>query len=97
MLTTLKVGPHTPSYQHLNIPNKEIVTLSVKQGANSVVEKTVMESGISKNYGVTILTIKRDSHYITDITPDTIIKQGDLLYLFGAPTNINNLNKELSL
>ncbi|CAM4249302.1 cation:proton antiporter [Gillisia hiemivivida] len=97
MLTTLKVGPHTPSYQHLNIPNKEIVTLSVKQGANKVVEKTVMESGISKNYGITILTIKRDSHYITDITPDTVIKQGDLLYLFGAPSNINNLNKELSL
>ncbi len=97
MLTTLKVGPHTPSYRHLNIPNKDIVTLSVTQGANSVVEKTVMESGISKNYGVTILTIKRDSHYITDITPDTVIKQGDLLYLFGAPSNINNLNKELSL
>jgi len=97
MLTTLKVGPHTPSYRHLNIPNKDIVTLSVKQGANSVVEKTVMESGISKNYGVTILTIKRDSHYLTDITPETVIKQGDLLYLFGAPSNINNLNKELSL
>ncbi len=96
MLTTLKAGPHTPSYQHLNIPNKEIVTVSVQQGANAVVEKTVMESGISKNYGVTILAIKRNNHYITDITPDSVIKQGDLLYLFGAPSNINHLNKVLS-
>lgn len=97
MLTTLKAGPHTPAYQHLNIPNKEIVTLSVKQGANAIVEKTLMESGISKNYGITILAIKRDSHYITDITPDAVIKTGDLLYLFGAPSNINNLNKLLSV
>ncbi|MBK5193435.1 MAG: TrkA C-terminal domain-containing protein, partial [Flavobacteriaceae bacterium] len=79
------------------IPNKEIVTLSVKQGSNSVVEKTIQESGISKNYGVTVLAIKRNKHYLTEISPETVIKQGDLLYLFGNPTNINNLNKILSL
>jgi CPA2 family monovalent cation:H+ antiporter-2 len=97
MLTSLKKGPHTPSYQHLQIPNKEIVTLSVKQGSNSVVEKTIQHSGIGKNYGVTVLAIKRNNHYLTEISPETVIKQGDLLYLFGNPTNINNLNKILSL
>lgn len=97
MLTTLKVGPHSPSYQHLNIPNKDIATISVKQGANAIVDKTILESGISKNYGVTILAIKRDNIYITDITPKTEIKRGDLLYIFGAPSNINNLNKILSV
>ena len=96
MLTTLKGGPHAPSYQHLNIPNKEIVTLSVKQDANAVVDKTILESGISKNFGITILAIKRDHKYITDITPEVVIKRDDLLYLFGAPSNINNLNKLLS-
>jgi CPA2 family monovalent cation:H+ antiporter-2 len=97
MLTALKKGPHRPLYQHLHIPNKEIVTLNVKQGYNSVVEKTLQESGISKNYGVTVLAIKRDNHYLTEIYPDTVIKQGDLLYLFGNPTNINDLNKLISL
>jgi len=96
MLTTLKVGPHTPSYQHLNIPNKDIVTIIVQQGTNSVVDKSVMDSGISKNFGVTVLAIKRNNHYITEITPSEIIRQGDLLYLFGAPSNINNLNKILT-
>lgn len=96
MLTTLKAGPHSPSYQHLNIPNKEIVTLSVQQDANAIVDKTILDSGISKNYGVTILAIKRNNIYITEITHNTIIKRGDLLYLFGAPSNINNLNKVLS-
>lgn len=53
-LTTLKEGPHTPAYQHLHIPNKEIVTLSVKSGNNSIVGKTIEESGIGKNFGVTV-------------------------------------------
>lgn len=97
MLTTLKKGPHTPAYQHLHIPNKEIVTLSVQRENNSIVGKTIEKSGIGKNFGVTVLTIKRGVHYITEVQPDTRIKQGDLLYLFGNPSNINKLNQHLSL
>ncbi len=97
MLTTLKEGPHTPAYQHLHIPNKEIVTLSVQQGNNSIVGKTIEESGIGKNYGVTVLTIKRGAHYITNISNTSVIEQGDLLYLFGNPININQLNKLISM
>ncbi len=97
MLTTLKEGPHSPFYQHLHIPNKEIVTLSVQRGSNSIVDKSIEESGIGKNFSVTVLAIKRDIHYITEIKPNTEIKQGDLLYLFGNPSNIYRLNKMLSL
>ncbi len=96
MLTTLKEGPHTPAYQHLHIPNKEIVTLSVKSGNNSIVGKTIEESGIGKNFGVTVLTIKRGVNYLTNISNNTVIEQGDLLYLFGNPTNINQLNRIIS-
>lgn len=96
MLTKIKDGPHTPAYQHLRIPNKEIVTLSVQQGSNFVVDKTIEEAEIGKKFGVTILAIRRDNHYLTEISPQTQIRQGDLLYLFGAPSNINNLNKILS-
>lgn len=96
MLTTFKEGPHTPAYQHLNIPNKEIVTLKVQQGTNSIVNKTIEESGIGKNFGVTILAIRRGTTYLTDINPNTLIKQGDFLYLFGAPSNINNLSEILT-
>jgi CPA2 family monovalent cation:H+ antiporter-2 len=97
MLTTFKDGPHTPAYQHLHIPNKEIVTLSVQQGNNGIVGKTIEESGIGKNFGVTVLTIKRGPVYLTNIDNNTAIEQGDLLYLFGNPTNINQLNKLISL
>ncbi|WP_311196140.1 TrkA C-terminal domain-containing protein [Antarcticibacterium sp. 1MA-6-2] len=79
------------------MPNKEIVTLSVQRENNSIVGKTIEKSGIGKNFGVTVLTIKRGVNYITEVQPDTMIKQGDLLYLFGNPSNINKLNQHLSL
>jgi CPA2 family monovalent cation:H+ antiporter-2 len=96
MLTSVKGRPHKPSLQHLHIPNREIVTLSVQQNNRDIVGKSIQTSGIGKNFRVTVLAIKRDTQYITEILPDTRIKQGDLLYIFGNPVNINRLNEALS-
>ncbi len=96
MLTSIKKKPHSPALQHLNIPNREIVTLKVQRDNKKIVGKSIEESGIGKNYHVTVLTIQRDRRYLTEISPQTEIQQGDLLYLFGHPNNINHLNKLLS-
>ncbi|WP_300437931.1 cation:proton antiporter [Christiangramia sp.] len=96
MLTSMKKSPHSPALQHLNIPNKEIVTLKVQRDYHQIVGKSIQESGIGKNYHVTLLAIQRDRKYLTEISPKTTIHQGDLLYLFGHPNNINHLNNLLS-
>ncbi|PKD16785.1 potassium transporter KefB [Salegentibacter salinarum] len=96
MLTSVKGRPHKPSLQHLHIPNREIVTLSVQHNNRDIVGKSIQTSGIGKNFRVTVLAIKRDTQYITEILPNTKIKQGDLLYIFGNPININKLNEALS-
>ena len=96
MLTSMKKSAHSPALQHLNIPNREIVTLKVNLNNSQIVGKTIEESGIGKNYHVTLLAIQRDRLYLTEISPDTTIQQGDLLYLFGHPTNINHLNNLLA-
>ncbi len=96
MLTSLKKEPHSPALQHLNIPNKEIVTIKVQRDNRKIVGKSIEESGIGKNYGVTVLAIHRDRKYLTEISPQTEIHQGDLLYLFGHPNNINDLNNLLT-
>ena len=97
MLTRLKDKPHNPALHHLNIPNKEIATLSVQYKNKNIVGKSLEESGIAKNYGVTVLAIKRDTQYLTEITPQTKIKRGDLIYVFGNPSNINHLNSLLTV
>lgn len=96
MLTSMKKSAHSPALQHLNIPNKEIVTIKVQRDNHKIVGKSIEESGIGKNYRVTLLAIQRENRYLTEISPQTAIKQGDLLYLFGHPNNINHLNKMLS-
>ncbi len=96
MLTSLKKKPHSPALQHLNIPNREIVTIKVQQDNRKIVGKSIEDSGIGKNYRVTVLAIQRDRRYLTEISPETEIHQGDLLYIFGHPNNINQLNKMLS-
>ncbi|APU66781.1 MAG: cation:proton antiporter [Christiangramia sp.] len=96
MLTSLKKKPHSPALEHLNIPNREIVTIKVQQNNKKIVGKSIEKSGIGKNYGVTVLAIQRDRRHLTEISPQTEILQGDLLYLFGHPNNINNLNRLLS-
>lgn len=96
MLTSMKKNPHAPALQHLNIPNKEIVTIKVQRANKKIVGKTIEESGIGKNYRVTLLAIQRDRQYLTEISPETVIEQGDLLYIFGHPQYINYLNKLLS-
>ncbi|HEX9651182.1 MAG TPA: cation:proton antiporter [Cyclobacteriaceae bacterium] len=80
-----------------NIPDMEIATLPVHQGVNKVVGKSVQESGIRSNFNITVLAIKRGEKYITRVTPETIITQDDILFLFGSPNSIIALNKFLML
>ncbi|MUP47488.1 potassium transporter KefB [Gramella sp. BOM4] len=96
MLTSMKKRPHSPALQHLNIPNKEIVTVKVQRDNRKIVGKSIEESGIGKNYRLTLLAIQRNNRYLTEISPQTVVEQGDLLYLFGHPNNINHFNKMLS-
>lgn len=79
----------------LSLPNMEIATLSVQQGNNQIVGKTIKDSNFRNKFGVTVLAIKRDNKYISEITPDTIIKQDDVLYIFGSPDNIIKVNSFL--
>jgi CPA2 family monovalent cation:H+ antiporter-2 len=79
----------------LNIPDMEIATLSVQQGNNQVVGKSINDANFRKNFGITILAIKRGGRHLSDIKPDTIIKQDDVLYVFGSPDNIIKVNSLL--
>jgi len=79
----------------LHIPDIEIVSIVAQTGKNMIVGKTIFESGIRSKFGVTILAIKRDRKYITEITPDVEIKQDDVLYIFGRAEGIQKLNKYL--
>lgn len=81
----------------LHIPSMEIAALKVQQGDNKVVGKTILESQLRSEFGITVLSIKRGGKYLRDITPEVVIEQDDVLYLFGSPDRIAKLNKYLKM
>ena len=93
MLRAMPDRPGASAHIKLNIPDAEIATLPVYQSNNSVVGKSVGQASLRNLYGVTILAIKRDDSFINEITPDTLLLQNDVLYVFGKPENVVRLNK----
>lgn len=89
------MNPFENANIQLNLPDMEIATLAVQQGNNQVVGKSIKESNFRKNFGVTVLAIKRDGRNLSDISPETIIKQDDILYVFGRPNHISKINSLL--
>jgi len=93
MLTSIKPTTTNAVFQQLDIPDKEVATLHVQHGNNNIAGRSIESSGIGKNYNLTVLAIKRGRKYISDIQPDTNIEIDDLVYIFGASSDINALNK----
>lgn len=90
--------PHQrPPHIQLNIPDMVIATLPVQRGANKIVGKSVLESGLKSQFNITILAIRRYNRYITEIKPDMTIETDDMLYLFGSPEKIAEVNRYLVL
>ncbi|AHM61278.1 KefB-and KefC-like glutathione-regulated potassium-efflux system protein [Flammeovirgaceae bacterium 311] len=86
-----------PDHLQLTIPDVTISTLPVYQGNNKIVGKSVSDSDLRKNFGVTILAIKRGNHFETNIRPEQTIEQDDVLYVFGTTDNISALNGYLEM
>lgn len=86
-----------PEHLQLNIPDMVIATLPVQRGANKIVGKTIVASGLKSQFNVTVLAIRRKNRYITKILPEMIIETDDMLYLFGDPEKIAEVNRYLVL
>lgn len=86
-----------PPHLQLHIPDMVIATLPVQRGSNKIVGKSIMNSGLKNQFNVTILAIRRENRYITTISPDMTIETDDMLYLFGSPEKISEVNRYLVL
>lgn len=82
---------------HLDIPHIRIYSVQVQCEDNRLVGRSVEESGLRKEFCVTLLTIRRGTKYITHIEASTRILRDDVLYLLGTPENISRVSKYLLL
>jgi monovalent cation:H+ antiporter-2, CPA2 family len=84
-----------PAPIQLHIPDMVIASLPVQQEDNRIVGKSILESELKSQFNVTVLAIRRNKKFITEIKPEMRIQTDDMLYLFGSPENISKVNKYL--
>jgi monovalent cation:H+ antiporter-2, CPA2 family len=69
-------------------PNIGISAVRVESGSPAE-GKTLIESDLRKNTGVTLLAVKRGEEIIEHPVPETTFLGGDIAYLLGNPEQIN--------
>lgn len=65
-----------------------VETFNVSKNS-ALVGKTIVESSLKKDHGLTVLVIKRQNRTLTSIEADTKIEAADEIVVVGTPTNIN--------
>ncbi len=87
--------PNSPYPPHLQpqIPDMVFVALPVQRAAGKMIGKSIIDSGLRSKFNVTVLAIRRNNRYLTQITPEMTIETDDMLYLFGSPKKIAEVNR----
>jgi CPA2 family monovalent cation:H+ antiporter-2 len=82
-----------PTHLQPQVPDMVFVTLPVHRASSKMVGKTIIDSELKSKFNVTVLAVRRNNRYITQITPQMKIETDDMLYLFGSPQKIAEVNK----
>lgn len=67
--------------------NVEVTPLKIKPG-NLLTDKSLAELDLRNNYSITLLAIKRKDKIINNPPSNTIIEEGDIVYIFGEKDKI---------
>jgi CPA2 family monovalent cation:H+ antiporter-2 len=74
----------------LNIPNVDITTLRVNPGS-SVVGESLSRINVRKEYGISILAIRRNGEMIVNPSGEIDLEPGDDVIVIGTPADISRL------
>ena len=78
------------------LPNFNIVSIRLLADSGRVVGKTIIESDIRKEFGVSILAILRDEKMINTIRPNDTLSQNDIVYISGNVEDIEHFYNAVS-
>jgi CPA2 family monovalent cation:H+ antiporter-2 len=81
------------TYRPSNLADFNITSLRINSDSNRFLGKPLSELNLRGKYGINILVIKRRDELIESIQPDDILRQGDILYIQGSQTNIEEFHQ----
>lgn len=71
--------------------NKVIAEIEIKHLPKELTNKTVEQSKIKYTHNIQLLVIKRKEEIISEVLPTTMIKEGDVIIVFGKLKDIKEL------
>jgi CPA2 family monovalent cation:H+ antiporter-2 len=78
-----KTGRPGPGGLPFHLPDTEIETVRVSK-RSYLVGRTLAESALRVEYGVTLLAVRREEGTVTNPQPDLTFREGDVLVVFGT-------------
>lgn len=84
-------GPKT--YRNTELADFNIKSLRMRSDSNKFLGKPLRELNLRAIYGINILAIKRKDKLLESLQPDEIIKQGDIIYIQGAQSKVEEFYK----
>jgi monovalent cation:H+ antiporter-2, CPA2 family len=76
-------GIHPAFFSEMNV-----AAVRIEHASNDIVGKKISESNIRSNYGVNIVAIKKEDKISYELTPDTLITNGDVIYVAGEASAV---------
>ncbi len=84
-------GPKT--YRTTELADFNIKSLRMRADSNKFLGKPLKELNLRAIYGINILAIKRKDKLLESIQPDETIKQGDIIYIQGDQSKVEEFYK----
>jgi CPA2 family monovalent cation:H+ antiporter-2 len=81
----------------LDIPEINFVSIKIEKDSGPYLGKPIKEVNLREKAGVNLVAIKRGGNTKTEITGDTKLKLGDVLYLVGRTEALEAFEKTISL
>jgi CPA2 family monovalent cation:H+ antiporter-2 len=95
MMRSLQTDQFFPSVSSLHLTGMTTAALKTFPENKQIVGRKLEESNLRARYGITILAIKRQEALIEDVSHETFILAGDLLYVFGRQENLTLFERAL--
>lgn len=81
------------TYRPKNIADFNITCLRLNSDSNMFLGKPLKDLKLRANHGINILGIKRKGKMVDSIQPEEILKQGDIVYVLGNQSKIEQFHK----
>ncbi|GAA5032067.1 potassium transporter KefB [Marivirga lumbricoides] len=78
-------------------PDLTTASYEIERDHSEITNKPISETNIRKNFGVTVIGLKRGMELNTQIGPETTPKQGDTIFVFGKPEDLEHFYEKISI